>query len=78
MTKELSVIIAALDTYEEVKELHRCVENQTIRKKLDVIFICKAVNSFSLPTSFYDQYPDVIVIEGGEPFYCMKHDIWEL
>ena len=66
MVKELSVIIAALDTYKEVEELHKSIERQTIRLQLEVIFICKTKNSFSLPESFLTQYPDVVLIEGGE------------
>ncbi len=66
MVKEFSVIIAALDTYKEVEKLHECVERQTIRLQLEVIFICKTKDSFSLPESFFAQYPDVVLIEGGE------------
>jgi len=66
MAKKMSVIIAALDTYKEVQELHACIERQTIRLQLEVICICKTKDSLSLPDSFLNRYPDVVLIEGGE------------
>jgi hypothetical protein len=65
MQKELSVIIAALDTYKEVEEIHACIERQTIRPQLEVIFICTTKESLSLPESFFTEYPDVRFVEGG-------------
>ncbi|MFH1156968.1 MAG: glycosyltransferase [Pseudomonadota bacterium] len=67
MEKALSVIIAALDTYGEIQELHRCIEKQTIRPKLEVIFICRTKGAFALPESFEVQHPDIILIQGGKP-----------
>jgi len=62
----LSVALAALDSYSHVDEVHRCLEAQTIRPLLELIFICRSEAQLALPTGFKTAYPDVIVIEAGE------------
>ncbi len=66
MGKALSVVIAALDTYKEVEEVHSCVEDQTIRGELEVILVCKTQALLKLPESFCSKFPDVLLVEGGE------------
>jgi len=66
MARDLSVVVAALDTYREVEELHRCIERQTVRRQLEVVIVCTTEDALNLPDAFCSKYPDVILIEGGE------------
>ena len=64
--KKFTVALAALDDYSIVEQVHLCLEAQTIRQSLEIIFICKSKEILNLPSGFSQTYSDVIVIEGGE------------
>jgi len=62
----LSVVLAALDDYQIVEQVHLCVEAQTIREALEIIFVCRSKARLNLPEGFEDANPDVVLVEGGE------------
>jgi hypothetical protein len=49
LANELSVVIAALDGYNEIKELLLSIERQTIKGWLEVILVCQDRASLALP-----------------------------
>ena len=65
MARELSVVIAALDGYNEIKELLLSIERQTIKNLLEVILVCQDRASLALPDSFNERHADVIVLESN-------------
>lgn len=65
-TPTFSVALAALDDYSIVEQVHRCLEAQTIRPSLELIFICKSKDRLKLPEGFSEAYPDVVLVEEGE------------
>ena len=65
-TPTFSVALAALDDYSIVEQVHRCLEAQTIRPSLELIFICRSEERLKLPEGFREVYPDVILVEAGE------------
>lgn len=66
MSSRLSVLIAALDDYSIVEQVHQCVEAQTIRDVLEIILICRSRTHLNLPVDFESSYPDIVVIESGD------------
>jgi glycosyltransferase involved in cell wall biosynthesis len=72
LARELSVVIAALDGYNEIKELLLSIERQTIKNLLEVILVCKDRTSLVLPESFHKAYSDVIVLEGNRNLLLNK------
>lgn len=60
-----TVVMAALDDYAVIREVHRCLEAQSIRDRLEILFVCRDRKRLRLPEGFDADYPDVRVIEGG-------------
>jgi hypothetical protein len=65
-TRTFSVVLAAIDDYSIVEEVHRCLEGQTIRKALELILVCRTEQSLALPPGFQTTFPDVVIVEAGE------------
>jgi hypothetical protein len=66
MTPAMSVVLAALDDYIVVEQVHRCLEAQTIRPAVELIMVCRSKETLELPERFAENYPDIVVIEMGE------------
>lgn len=64
--KRLSVVLAALDDYEIIEQVHLCLEDQTAREDLELILVCRSRESLGLPVGFEARYPDMVIVEGGE------------
>jgi Glycosyl transferase family 2 len=62
----MSVVLAALDDYTIIEQVHWCVEAQTIRPDLEVILVCRSEEALDLPDRFTESYPDIVVIEMGD------------
>ncbi|MFC1867062.1 glycosyltransferase [Thermodesulfobacteriota bacterium] len=63
--KRLSIVVAALDTYEEIKDLMNCLEKQTIREQLEIVIVCKTLDYLQCPESVLDGVEGIKIIEGG-------------
>ena len=61
-----TVVLAAIDDYATIEQVHLCLEGQTIRDELEIQFICRSRASLALPGGFSDRFPDVVVLEGGD------------
>ena len=59
-------MLAALDDYAIVEQVHLCLEAQTIRESLELIFVCRSEQALKLPAGFKEKHPDIILLEGGE------------
>ncbi|MEQ1757186.1 MAG: glycosyltransferase [Vicinamibacterales bacterium] len=66
ISPQLSVVIAAIDDYSIVEQVHLCLEHQTIRPTLELIFVCRTMASLALPDGFREAYPDAIIVEAGD------------
>lgn len=63
---ELTVVLAALDDYSVIEEVHRCLEAQTIRDRLEILFVCPSRTQLDLPADFDQTHPDIGIVEGGD------------
>ncbi len=59
----LSVVLAAIDDYSVVEQVHRCLEAQTIRTSLEVILVCISEDRLELPEGFRTAHPDIVLVE---------------
>ena len=66
MSLRCSVVLAALDDYSIVEQVHLCLEAQTIREDLELIIVCRTEAYFGLPVGFKAAHPDIVLLEGGE------------
>ncbi len=62
----LSIVLAALDDYAIIEQVHLCIEAQTIRPHLELVIVCRSEQALRLPQGFRDAHPDVVLIEGGD------------
>jgi hypothetical protein len=67
MNKErMSIVIAALDSYGEIRSLLYCLEKQTIRKRLEILVVCSTLDQLKPPNFLLHNSGDIKIIEGGE------------
>lgn len=64
--KKISLVIAAIDTYDEIKDLLCHVEQQTIRQHLEVLIICRTRERLNAPESALPDMQNLRFIEGGK------------
>lgn len=62
----LSVVLAALDDYSVVEQVHRCLEAQSIRESLELVVVCRSKADLALPSGFERDFADIVLIEAGE------------
>jgi len=62
----LSVVLAALDDYAIIEQVHLCLEAQTIRPSLELIVVCRSERALQLPDGFKHAHPDIVLVESGE------------
>jgi len=72
----LSVVVAALDGYPVIEQVHHCLEAQTLRDRLEILFVCDVKDRLNLPAGFESAFPDVVVVEGGAEI--LLHEAREL
>ena len=60
-----TVVLAAIDDYATIEQVHQCLEAQTIRRDLEIQFICRSKARLNLPAGFAERNPDIRIIEGG-------------
>lgn len=65
-TPRFTVVLAAIDDYATIEQVHLCLEAQTIRRDLEIQFICRSMARLSLPDGFIERHPDIVILEGGE------------
>ena len=63
--KRLSIVVAALDTYKEVKNLMQYLERQTIRDQMEILIVCKTLGLLQPPVSVFENKVGVRIVEGG-------------
>jgi hypothetical protein len=71
----LSVVLAAIDDYSVVEEVHRCLEAQTIRQSLELVLVGRTEERLALPVGFGESYPDIVVLHAGE--HVLLHEARE-
>ena len=64
-TPAFTVVMAALDDYAIIEQVHLCLEAQSVRDRLEVLFVCRGRAQLRLPESFDENYPGVRIVEGG-------------
>lgn len=68
----MTVALAAIDDYAIIEQVHQCLEAQSIRRELEIQFICRNRQSLQLPEDFAECYPDITIIEGGDSLLLNK------
>jgi len=64
--KQLTAVMAALDTYAEVRDALRWCHQQSARSRLEILVVCPKLSAFALPDNYEEEVGSLEIVECGE------------